>query len=206
MAVVKIERIDCYDDPRFSQKLLFQHGCFLADGEPCSFEIISSHEAIIHWQGTAELSERLSELIGEFRFYACHINTFYDSKRRLLAQFPPSKVFSVALRDIQPSQFYVDQEKVKAVGSFILSADDIILPVIRHGERYISLDGHTRLYLAMLNDWQTVNAVEDTSDDSIFDFVAEAQKRHIFTVHDMELVDHSTYEIKWNQFCDEFFS
>ncbi len=198
---MKIERIDHYDDPRFPQRSLYQHGCFLVDGEPCSFEIISDHEAVIFYQGAA----KLSDLIDEFRFYTCHITTFYDSKRNIVAQHPPAKVFHVAIADIQPSQFYIDKDKIEAVNQFIFSADDIIIPVLPHDNRYISLDGHTRLYLAAMNGWETVKAVEDTSDKYIYGFVNEAQKRGIYTAHDMELVSHSTYEVKWNQFCDNFF-
>jgi len=39
-----IRRINTYTDPRFSQKVLYQHGCFLADEEPCEIEIISDFE------------------------------------------------------------------------------------------------------------------------------------------------------------------
>ncbi len=198
---MEIERINLYNDPRFPQKLLYQHGCFLVDGEPCSFEIISDHEAIIHYQGAADVSA----IVDEFRFYTCHITTFYDDKYNVVKQLPAVKVFPVAIQDIQPSQFYVDEEKIDAVKQFIFSASAIIVPVLRYGNRYISLDGHTRLYLAKMNGWETIYAVEDSSDKYIYGFVDEAQRRGIFTVHNMELVDHSTYEVKWNQFCDDFF-
>ncbi len=199
---MKIERINTYSDPRFTQRCLFQHNCFLADGEPCSCEIISDHEAIIRYQGKVELSK----LIDEFRFYSCHITTFYDEERTLIAQFPRVKLFSLDIKDIQPSQFYVDKEKLAAVRQFISSADDIIIPVLRYGERFIALDGHTRLYLAHINGWTTVKAVEEISDSYIFEFVHEAELRKIFTAGQMELVDHNIYEIKWNGFCNDFFA
>ncbi len=199
---MKIERIDTYSDPRFPQKLLYQHNCFLADGEPCAFEIISGHEAIIH----CEDASKLPLLIDEFRFFACHITVFYDKSRKLVSQLSPVRSFPVSIKDIQPSQFYIDRDKLDAVKQFIFTADDIIVPVLRYGERFISLDGHTRLYLAALNGWETVNAVEDVSDSYIYGFVSEAERRKILTASDMELVDHGTYEIKWNQFCDDFFA
>ncbi len=199
---MKIERIDTYNDPRFTQKLLFQHNCFLVDGEPCSFEIISDHEAIVHYQGKAELSK----LIDEFRFYSCHITVFYDSNGNVAAQLPPIKPFTVSVKDIQPSQFYIDRDKLDAVKQFIFDKNEIIIPVLPYKERFISLDGHTRLYLAAINGWETVNAVKDTSDDFIFRFVSEAERRGIRTAGDMELVDHCIYKVKWNQFCDDFFA
>ena len=71
--------------------------------------------------------------------------------------------------------------------------------------RYISLDGHTRLYYAVLNEWKAVRAVVESSDVYIFDFVKEAQKREIYTPQDIKMVSHSEYEKKWYQFCDEYF-
>ena len=34
-------------------------------------------------------------------------------------EFPPVELFAVKLEDIQPSQFYVDQEKLAAVRDFV---------------------------------------------------------------------------------------
>lgn len=48
--------------------------------------------------------------------------------------------------------------------------------------------------------------VVDTSDDWVFRFISEAQKRHIFQPKDMALVSHEEYEEKWNRFCDELFA
>ena len=67
------------------------------------------------------------------------------------------------------------------------------------------LDGHTRLYYAVLNEWKAVRAVVESSDVYIFDFVKEAQKREIYTPQDIKMVSHSEYEKKWYQFCDEYF-
>lgn len=42
-----IQRVNTYDDNRFSQTVLLQHGCFLVDGNPYEVEIISDYEAIV---------------------------------------------------------------------------------------------------------------------------------------------------------------
>ena len=61
---MEIQRINTYDDKRFSQTVLHQHGCFLADGEPYEVEIISDYEAVI----SGENQTGCSEIIEEFRF------------------------------------------------------------------------------------------------------------------------------------------
>lgn len=199
---MEIKRVDTYDDSRFSSAALTQHGCFLVGGQPYETEIISDTEAII--RGIEK--SNYSAVIDEFRFYTPHIYKFYDSDYNVVKIFPSVNIFRIPLKKIQPSQFYVDKDKIENVSKFIHKADDIIIPVMLYGDKYISLDGHTRLYCAVMNGWETVRAVKDTSDDFIFRFVAEAQKRNILLPKDMALVSHAEYDEKWNRFCDELFA
>lgn len=71
---MEIKRIDTYQDSRFSQKVLCQHGCFLADGIPYEVEIISDSEAVIRGADPSVYST----VIDTFRFYTPHITCFYD--------------------------------------------------------------------------------------------------------------------------------
>lgn len=199
---MKIKRIDSYTDCRFSQVALRQHGCFLVDDVPCEIEIISNKSAIIRGVN----SNVFSAVIDEFRFYAPNISQFYDRDGNVVKEFEPKNVFEISLTKIQPSQFYVDNDKVSAIGTFIQKPEDIIIQVVPYGERYISLDGHTRLYYAVMMGWHTVYAVEEKSDDWAYKFVDEAVRRKIFTPMDMKRVAHEEYEKKWNNFCDELFA
>lgn len=147
-----------------------------------------------------------SQLIEEFRFYAPHISRFLADNGTILEEHPRTQLFTLPIADIQPSQFYVDQDKIAAVGSFLDHADDIIIQVTPHDGRYISLDGHTRLYYAVLHGWTQVRAVESVSDECIFEFAEEAQKRGITSPKELALVSHEEYDEKWNRFCDDFFA
>lgn len=197
---MEIKRIDTYQDSRFSQKVLCQHGCFLAEDIPYEVEIISDSEAVI--RGADPLV--YPAVIDMFRFYTPHITCFYDAGGGIAKEFPPAQIFTITLDRIQPSQFYVDKDKIQAVSSFIQKPEDIIIQVLPHQERYISLDGHTRLYYAVMKGWKYVRAVAEASDEGVFRFVEEAGKRNIYTPRDLILVDHDEYEEKWNRFCDEF--
>ena len=197
-----IQRINTYDDPRFSTAALRQHGCYLVDGQIAEVLILSADTARI--TGAPEVA--LPELIEAFRFHAPHITRFVDEQGTLVQAFPPRKLLTIPLTDIQPSQFYVDEEKLAAVRSFIRQPEDIIIQVLPHAGRYIALDGHTRLYLAAMEGWPHVRAVAEETDAYILDFVAEAQKRGICAPANMALIPHTEYEIKWNRFCDDYFS
>ena len=198
---MKIKRINTYCDPRFSQTALNQHGCFLADDEPYAVEIFSEHTAVIRGREACSFPA----IIEVFRFYAPHITVFYDENQRIVQEFSPVKLLTIPIGDIQPSQFYVDEEKISAIRSFIRREEDIVIQAMHYGDRWISLDGHTRLYFAAMMGWKAVKAVEETADNSIYGFVNEAITRNIHSPYDLKLVSHKEYEIKWNQFCDNYF-
>lgn len=199
---MKIKRIDSYEDCRFSKAARMQHGCFLVENDPYEIEIISKSEAIVRGAD----SRLFSKVIDEFRFYAPQISCFYNQQKKIIKEFEQKHIFKIEMADIQPSQFYVDKDKLAAVGGFIHEPEDIIIQVLPFKDRYISLDGHTRLYYAVMKGWNRIYAIEEKSDESVYAFVNEARKRNICTPMDMMLVSHEDYEKKWNGFCDEFFA
>lgn len=197
-----IKRMDTYEDDRFSKTVLLQHGGFLVDGLAYEVEIVSQDEAVVRGADSANFPA----VIEEFRFYTPHICKFYDAGHTLLKEYPTAEPLDLPLEIIQPSQFYVDQDKIAAIRSFIHKPEDIVIPVMPYGDRYISLDGHTRLYDAVTNGWKSVRAVVDISDEWVYCFVDEAQKRNIVQPKDMIPVSHEEYEEKWNRFCDTLFA
>lgn len=197
-----IQRVNDYTDERFSPEVLRQHGAFVIDGKyPCSFKIINENTAVIEYHDYSEITP----VIEQFRFYTEHITRFLDKNGNILAELPEVKIFELDVDLIQPSQFYVDEDKIRAVSSFLEKGGDIVVPVMAKDGRYISLDGHTRLYYAYKQGWKTVRAFETEVNGYVLEFVKEAKKRGVTYVRDMELLTHAEYEIKWNKFCDDFF-
>ncbi len=109
------------------------------------------------------------------------------------------------MSEIEPSQFYVDKEKLNAIKPFIQKQDDIVIQAGKSQTGYIALDGHARLYLAVLNGWIKVNAVIVPIDNDMFEFVKEAKRRGIEIVRDMILLNHDDCVVKWRRFCDAYF-
>ena len=198
---MEITRVNTYQDGRFSEKVLRQHGAFLVNGKPCEVEIISGTEAVI--RGAAQYQKAVIE---EFRFYAEHICKFYDGQGNPVAEYAPVKLFDVPLSAIQPSQFFVDQEKKAAVSTFVHCPGDIVIPLIPKDGRFISLDGHTRLSIAADKGFTAVGGFLTEGDDWVYAFAAEANRRGIHSVFDMTELSRQAYEIQWVQFCDQFFS
>lgn len=199
---MEIQRINEYADERFDPEILRQHGAFLVDGRPCSFRILDGHSARVYYHDYSDMEE----ILDTFRFYTGHISRFYRSDGCLLKEYEDVEVFELPIGQIQPSQFYVDQEKLRAVGSFIREPEDIVIPVLEHEGCYVSADGHTRLYLAYQRGYDHVRAfLEKDAGGYLLEFVKEAQSRGVFHVEDIEKLSHEEYEVKWNQFCDDFF-
>ncbi len=196
-----VVRIDFYDDNRFSQQVLNQHGAYIIDGEPYEVEIVDSITAVVRGK---DISAYL-DLIEEFRFNAPQITRFYDSDNKLISEFKQEQFVTIKIEDIQPSQFFIDKTKLEAVKTFIHEPDDIVIQAKPWNNRYISLDGHTRLYLAVERGYETVKAVIFESDEWVWPFVEEAAKRGITISKDMQLLPHDQYEIQWNQYCDNVF-
>ena len=202
---MEIQRIDSYTDPRFPQEVLYQHGAFLVDGAPWTFRVISDHEAEVAGEGLNR--ETLAEAAEDFRFYAEHITTFYNETGDRLLELPPVERREVEIDLLQPSQFSVDREKCAAVGHFIHTAADIVVPVTRLEDGSLCvMDGHTRLYEAWRRGITTAMVFEVSGWEALGDFVAEARNRGIYLIRDMALYSPQEQKEKWHDWCDAYFA
>ena len=197
-----IKRIDGYSDERFSKTVLDQHGAYLIEDEPYEIEIIGENAALVRGKDPSAYEE----LIEYFRFHAPHISRFFDECGAMIAEFPAPELVRVKLENIQPSQFFIDETKLAAIKSFIRVEDDIIIQVKPYGERFISLDGHTRLYHAVQSGFSSVRAVVSDTDEWVFQFVREAERRGVLEPKDMVLLPQEKYVVEWDEYCDSVFA
>ena len=200
-----IQRIDSYTDSRFPQEVLYQHGAFLVDGRPWAFRVISDHEAVVCAENLSEAA--LAEAAEAFRFYAAHITTFYDPDGKCLLELPPVERREAEIDSLQPSQFSVDREKCAAVGHFIRTAADIVVPVTTLEDGSVCvMDGHTRLYEAWRRGIPTAMVLDVPGWEGIAGFAAEARKRGIYHIRDMALYSPEEQKEKWHDWCDAYFT
>ena len=106
-----VNRVNTYLDDRFLKKVLNQHGAFLVGDDPYEVEIVSKTDAIIRGKN----SNFYEAVIDEFRFYAEHITNFWDETNNLVKTYPAVELVKIPMAEIQPSQFYVDEEKIFAI-------------------------------------------------------------------------------------------
>ncbi|MEB3073591.1 ParB/RepB/Spo0J family partition protein [Parvimonas sp. C2] len=199
---MEIKRITEYNNSLFSEIVLKQRGAFLIDEELYEIEIISSDSALVRGKNR----ENFKKLIEYFRYYSPHILNYFDENDKKIISFEKKPVLTLEVDKIQPSQFYIDEDKLNALKSFIKNSKDIVIQVVKSDEGYICVDGHTRLFIAFLNNFKTVHAIETEFDDDTNYFVSQAKKRNIFTIKDLKLVSHSDYKNLWIDFCDSYFN
>lgn len=177
--------------------------CFtvLTDNAAFYYEFVpNSAEALI----LCDSLEYVEEVIQEFRFYNFHITVFYNQDHTLYRSFDPVFTFKLPIKIIQPSQFFIDEEKLKVIEEYI-QPEEIFIPVTIIHDEYVCLDGHTRLFYLYKNDSKMVNVYMDKPFPYIQDFIYLAKENNIFNISGLKLLSHEEYDIYWNGFCDDYF-
>lgn len=117
---------------------------------------------------------------------------------------------TIDLSRIQPSQFYISEEKLRAIETWfdptdLLNFDPIPIKML-DGEM-VSTDGHTRCMAAMLHGMTSVPFVWEQDDldwEMYRRCIAACKEKGIYSIIDLHdrIISASEYEIKWNQWCD----
>ena len=118
--------------------------------------------------------------------------------------------FTMQLKEIQPSQLYISEVKLKKVRTFLEDVDPRSfdpIPIKRIGDTTFFTDGHTKA-LALLE--QGVEEIEVFWDEDDLDWlqylicVSWCEEAKIRTIADLQnrVVDHSTYRRLWHKRCD----
>lgn len=116
----------------------------------------------------------------------------------------------VKLLDIQPSQFYVSEEKIRTIKSWF-DKDDLSnfapIPIKELNGRIIFTDGHTRAWVAYTAGLETVPLIWDEDDldwEAYQRCVDACVDRGVYTVADFKerILSDQLYNEKWNSWCD----
>lgn len=165
------------------------------------FEIINHHQAILHTEAMScpEL------VIDEFLFYSGFISHIETVDGRIIYHQPKKKIISLEISKIQPSQLYINEKKLDRLLTWIKSPEEIIIPVIRRGTQWVSVDGHTRLKAAQLLGFKQIYVYVDEFEPYIDDFIQFCQQDKKFTIYDLPVISNEDYQIQWCLFCDQYF-
>lgn len=146
----------------------------------------------------------IEEAIDEFRKYNLNIIKFYTNDNTFYKEFDYVYTFKLPIKILQPSQFFIDKDKLKNIEEN-LNYEEISIPVCIINDEYVILDGHTRLYALYENDYKMVNVYIDNQYPHIDDFVYMAKENNIFSIKNLQKLSHDEYDKYWNKFCDDYF-
>jgi RimJ/RimL family protein N-acetyltransferase len=144
---------------------------------------------------------------GKFQYHYRFTRQEYIERGRFKAD--PDKTFELPLIDIQPSQLYVSEGKLRLAGDWFDPKDKSAfdpIPVKRYDNKYLMTDGHTRAVLAARAGWETVPVVWD---DDPLDMLAYAEdvrwcdEAGIRSAADLagRVVTHKDYQELWYKRC-----
>lgn len=117
---------------------------------------------------------------------------------------------SFTLLQLQPSQFYVSEEKIARIESWF-RADDLRgfepIPVYMLDGEPVMLDGHTRAVVALRHGLKKVPLMwepEEWDWEMYRRCVTACKKRGIRSPQDLlpRVISAAEYAIKWDQWCD----
>lgn len=148
----------------------------------------------------------IDEAIDEFLFYSGFIKVVRDSNGSILKKREVSSPYLMEILKIRPSQFYINEKKLKNCKLWIKEQKDIMIPISIIEDKAVSLDGHTRLMAAYDLGYDSVYVYHEECGKYIYDFVKEATEREILNILDMKIIGDEEYKLKWHNFCDEFFA
>ena len=117
----------------------------------------------------------------------------------------------VNIKNLQPTQLYLSEKKLKAIQNLYQSAETFNInpiSVLAFGDCFLITDGHHRAYQALLLGQDTISAEFDRDGgDELYHLYAQAcEKRKIHSVLDLKnhILPQDEYEAKWYNWCDGF--
>ena len=117
----------------------------------------------------------------------------------------------VNIKNLQPTQLYLSEKKLKAIQNLYQSAETFNInpiSVLAFGDCFLITDGHHRAYQALLLGQDTISAEWDRDGgDELYHLYAQVcEKRKIYSVLDLKnrILPQDEYEAKWYNWCDGF--
>ncbi len=148
------------------------------------------------WKGKAQYHYRLTK------------QEFVECRRAKVAR---EDRFELPLTDLQPSQLYISEGKLRLIREWLNphnKTDFDPIPIKQLDGRIVMTDGHTRAVAAVLAQWDTVPVYWDPDELDWSAYRMDVQwclEANIASPYDLEkrIVTHKDYQVLWYKRCDE---
>ena len=131
--------------------------------------------------------------------------------QRRRVKMPKDERFELPLADIQPSQLYISEGKMRLIREWFDPTDKTNfdpIPIKQLDGRLVMTDGHTRAVAAVLAQWDVVPVCWDTDQLDWSAYRTDVRwclEQSIFIPHDLarRIVPHKDYQVLWCKRCNE---
>ena len=118
-------------------------------------------------------------------------------------EFDKVFTFKLPISSIQPSEFFIDEDRLLEIEDN-LDEDRIIIPVAIINDEYVSLDGHHRLAAMQNNYHKLVSVYMDDYKPEVLDFIYIAKEQNIRSIKQMPHLSHEEYKNIWEGFLKDY--
>lgn len=165
--------------------------CFTVDDGKSVYHYefeINGHEAKVKYDSILYIKDAIKE----FRKYNLQVNSFYNENRSFYQGFDPVQTFKLPIDILQPSQFFLDKEKIDNIEKY-LPDEDFYVPVCIIDDEYVLLDGHSRVRYLYDNYIKMVNVYMDEPCEMTQEYIYVAKENNLFKIKQLELLPHEEY-------------
>ncbi len=144
----------------------------------------------------------IEEAIELFRKNRLYINQIKSIDGNFYANYDKIHKFKLPIKILQPSKFFLDEQKIDDFDKY-LNIDDVCIPVCIINDEYVIISGHTIVYTLNMNYKKMIDVYIDDYDPLINDLVYIAKEHNIKDINGMHKLSHEEYETYWNNIINE---
>jgi RimJ/RimL family protein N-acetyltransferase len=147
----------------------------------------------------------------EYEYHYALTRQQYVENRRV--KVSDDKVFMFSISELQPSQLYISEGKLRLANEWFDKADITkvdAIPIKEFQGKKLMTDGHTRAVLAYLNGFTEIPCYLDTDELDMAAYavdIAWCDAEGVSCVADLakRIVSHKNYEVLWRKRCMEMY-
>jgi hypothetical protein len=178
----------------------------------CDFMILNQENAEIEnyclYKDDLLNKKILDEFIAEFSYWNPFIKTVYY-KDNVFNMCDTVNIFKLPILDIQVEQLTVSKSKLNNALSWIKSKHDVIICVIKIDDKYVCIDGYSRLVAAYLKGYSYVYCYlekDEYDEEDYKEYLRWCKDENVYTVKDLvnRIVSDEEHQRLWIDRCQHY--
>lgn len=145
----------------------------------------------------------IEEVVEEFYNNNLNIYEYTTPDGSFYKSYDPVFTFKLPLSILQPTQVFLNQERLKQLKAFV-DIENLFIPVQIIDDEYIVLGKHHLLYLAMQEEYKMVEVYIQNATNKQKELLYLAKEQNIKRMEDMHIIPQDEYELICKQLKELF--